>query len=80
MPQTLAPGDTGRLRDCGTNGSFEFAGLPPGEYYAVATARVDLRDLQAFSDLERLRALVRDATAVRVDEGAVASVQLEPPQ
>ncbi len=80
VPQTLAPGDTGWLHECGTGGSFEFAGLPPGEYYAVATTGIDLRDLQGFSDLERLRAVVRDATAVRVDEGAVASVQLKPPR
>ncbi len=80
VPQTLAPGDTGRLRDCGAGGSFEFTGLPPGEYYAVAVVNVDLRNLQELSDLERLRAVVRDATAVRVDEGAVASVHLKPPR
>jgi hypothetical protein len=80
VPQTLAPGDIGWLRDCGAGGTFEFAGLLPGDYYAVAVMSVDLRNLQGFSDLERLRAVVRDATAVRVDEGAVASVQLKPPQ
>jgi hypothetical protein len=80
VPATLAPGDTGWLRECGAGGSFEFAGLPPGEYYAVALTHVDLGGLQAFSDLERLRAVMRDATAVRVDEGAVASVQLKPPR
>ncbi len=80
LPQTLAHGDTGWLRDCGVNGSFEFAGLPPGDYYAVAVIHVDLNSVEAISDLERLRALVRDATAVRVDEGAVASVQLKPPR
>jgi Carboxypeptidase regulatory-like domain len=79
VPQTLAPGDTGWLRDCGQGGSFEFAGLPPGEYYTVAVMSVDLRNLLALSELERLRAVVRDATALRVDEGAVASVQLKPP-
>jgi hypothetical protein len=80
VPQTLAPGDTGWLRDCGAGGSFEFAGLPAGEYYAVAVMSVDLRNLQALSDLERLRTVVRDATTVSVDEGAVASVQLKPPR
>jgi hypothetical protein len=80
VPQTLAPGDGGWLRDCGAGGSFEFAGLAPGEYYAVAVVSVDLRNVQIFSDLERLRVLIRDATAVRVDEGAVASVQLKPPR
>jgi hypothetical protein len=78
VPQTLAPGDTGWLRECGAGGSFEFAGLPPGDYYAVAIAHVDLRALQALSEF--VRAVVRDATPVRVDEGAVASVQLKPPQ
>jgi Carboxypeptidase regulatory-like domain len=80
VPQTLAPGDTGWLHECGAGGSFEFAGLPPGEYYAVAVMSVDLRNLLGLSDLERLRAVVRDATSVRVDEGAVASVQLKPPR
>jgi len=80
LPQTLAPGDTGWLRDCGAGGSFEFAGLPPGDYYAVAIIHVDLNSLQTLSDLERLRVLVRDATAVRVEEGAVASVQLKSPR
>ncbi len=80
VPQTLVPGDTGWLHECGTGGSFEFAGLPPGEYYAVAVASVDLRNLLGLSDLERLRVAIRDATSVRVDEGAVASVQLKPPR
>jgi hypothetical protein len=80
VPQTLAPGDTGWLRECGAGGNFEFAGLPPGDYYALAVMSVDLRNLQRFATLERLPALVRDATAVRLDEGAVASVQLKPPR
>jgi hypothetical protein len=80
VPQNPVPGDTGWLRECGAGGSFEFASLAPGEYYAVAVMSIDLRNLQGFSDLEHLRAVVRDATAVRVDEGAVASVQLKPPQ
>jgi hypothetical protein len=79
VPQTLAPGEKGWVRDCGPGGSFEFAGLPPGEYYALAVMSLDLRNLQAWSGLERLRSLVRDATLVRVDESAVASVQLKPP-
>ncbi len=80
VPQNLVPGDTGWLRGCGAGGSFEFAGLQAGAYYALAIAGLDLRDLQSFSNLDRLRVLVRDATAVRVDEGAVAFVQLKPPQ
>jgi hypothetical protein len=80
VPQTLAAGDTAWLRECGAGGSFEFAGLRPGEYYAIAVMSVDLRNLQTLSDLEHMRVLVRDATAVRVDEGAVASVQLKAPR
>ena len=80
VPQSLAPGDPGWLRDCGAGGSFEFTGLPPGEYYVVALVGAALRNLSVISDLERLRVLARDATAVRVDEGAVASVQLKPPK
>ena len=78
VPQTLAPGETGWLRECGAGESFEFAGVPAGDYYAVALAHVDLRMLQALSEF--LPVAVRDATAVRVDEGAVASVQLKSPR
>lgn len=80
VPQALAVGGVGWLRECGASNAFEFTGLPPGGYYAIAVLNVDLRMLQGFSSLDHLQALVRDATAVRVDEGAVASVQLKPPR
>lgn len=80
VPQTLANGQNGWFRECGAGGSFEFAGIPPGQYYAIAILGVDMRGLQTFADPEHLRVLTRDATSVRVDEGAVASVQLKAPQ
>ena len=78
VPQTLAPGDTGWLHECGAGGGFEFAGLPPGDYYAAALTHVDLRMPQALPEL--LGVAVRDATTVHVDAGAIASIQLKPPK
>jgi hypothetical protein len=79
VPQTLAPGDTGWLHACGAGGSFQFAGLAPGDYYAIAVNNLGLQDLLPLSDIGHLRTIVRDATTVRVEEGAVASVQLKAP-
>jgi hypothetical protein len=79
VPQTLTPGDFGWLSLCGAGGSFKISGLAPGDYYAIALNNVDLRELQSFVGIERLREIVRGATSVRVDEGAVASVQLKAP-
>jgi hypothetical protein len=79
VPQTLTPGDTGWLKACRPGGSCELAGLPPGSYYASALHSFDFRDLESISQVERLRAIVRDAVSVRVDEGGVASVLLKAP-
>lgn len=78
-PESFAPGDMGWLRSCGAGGSFELTGLPPGEYAAIAVNRIDLEKLTSLHDADTLRTILRDATAVRVDEGAVASLQLKPP-
>jgi hypothetical protein len=72
VPQTLAPGDYARVYPCGAGGNFEFAGIPPGNYYAIAVT-------QFKAGIEGLRAIIRDATPVRVEEAAVTSVQLKAP-
>jgi hypothetical protein len=72
VPQTFASGDVGRVYPCGAGGNFELAGIPPGDYYAIAVTQ-----FRAGSDA--LRAITRDATPVRLEEGAVTSVQLKAP-
>ena len=72
VPQTLAPGDVARVYPCGAGGNFELAGIPPGDYYAIAVTGFK-------AGIEALRAISRDATPVRVEEGVVTSVQLKAP-
>jgi len=72
VPQTFASGDVGRVYPCGAGGNFELAGIPPGDYYAIAVTQ-----FRAGSDA--LRAIMRDATPVRVEDGAVTSVHLKAP-
>jgi hypothetical protein len=54
--------------------TFELAGLPPGEYYAIALQQFDS---ETMADAARLRMLVARATSVRVESGSLASVQLK---
>ncbi len=79
VPESLAPGDMGWLLKCGPGGSFELAGMPPGEYAAIAVNNFDFQKLPLLSDIDRLRIIIRDATTVRIEEGAAASVQLKSP-
>ncbi len=79
VPESPAPGDMGWLLKCGAGGSFEVAGLPPGEYAAIAVNNFDFQKLPLLSDIDQLRIVIRDATTVRIEEGAAASVQLKPP-
>ena len=51
-------------------------GIAPGDYYAIAVTKFDL---PFKAGIELLRAITRDATPVRVEEGAVTSVQLKAP-
>ena len=75
-PQTLAPGDIARAYPCGSGGNFELTGIAPGDYFAIAVTKFDL---PFKAGIELLRAITRDATPVRVEEGAVTSVQLKAP-
>jgi len=58
---------------CAPDGTFEFKGLKPGDYSAVAFSRVepDLLDDPAVR-----QAMTRNAVSVRVDPGQSASVEL----
>ena len=60
----------------GADGSFNFTGLPPGEYYAIAVSRFEVKTM---SGLERMREIVRDATTVYLEDGGAASIQLKAP-
>ncbi len=76
VPQTVAPGDVAAVYPSGVGGNFELTGIPPGDYYAIAVTHFDL---QFKSRIEGLRAIMRDATRVRVEEGVITSVQLKSP-
>jgi hypothetical protein len=76
IPQPISPGDSVRVYGCGAGGNFELTGLAPGDYYAIAVTHFD-PPLKA--GIESLRAIARDATQVRVEDGAVTSVQLKAP-
>jgi hypothetical protein len=53
--------------------TFEVAGIPPGNYYAIALDRFDPRTM---AGAVRLRSLMAMATSVKVEQGSAASVQL----
>jgi hypothetical protein len=76
VPQTLSLGDVARVYPCGAGGNFELAGIAPGDYYAVA---VTYFDPPFKTGIEGLRAITRDATPVRIEEGGLISVQLKAP-
>ena len=54
--------------------TFELAGIPPGDYYAIALDHFDPRTM---AEAVRLRSLMPRATSVRVNSGSTASVQLK---
>ena len=54
--------------------TFELAGIPPDEYFAIALNRFDARTM---SDAVRLRSMMPMATSVHIEQGSVASVQLK---
>lgn len=54
--------------------TFELAGMPPGEYFAIALDRFDARTM---SDALRLRSMMPMATSVRIEQGSTASVRLK---
>ena len=60
---------------CGAGGSFEFAGLRPGNYYACAFTRVG--DSYLLQDIPFARAMQQRATRVKVEKGQTAGVELK---
>jgi hypothetical protein len=72
FPQSVT--GIGYSTQVGMEKTFELAGIPPGDYYAVALDRFDARTM---SDALRLRGLLPRATGVRVEQGSTASVQLK---
>jgi hypothetical protein len=76
VPQTVSPGDIVQVYPCGAGGNFELAGIAPGDYYAIAVTRFDGPSRNA---IEGVHAIMRDATPVRVEDGAVTSAHLKAP-
>ncbi|MGH9646548.1 MAG: carboxypeptidase-like regulatory domain-containing protein, partial [Bryobacteraceae bacterium] len=58
----------------GAGGSFELAGIPRGDYYAIALDRFDPRTM---AEAIRLRSLLPLATSVKVESGSDTSVKLQ---
>jgi len=76
VPQAVATGDVAAVYPSGAGGNFDLTGIPPGDYYLIAVTHFD-RPFKTGSEV--LRAISRDATPVRVEDGAVASVHLKAP-
>jgi len=57
----------------GAGKTFELAGIPPGDYYAIALDHFDPRTM---AEAVRLRSLMPWATSVRTEPGSVTTVQL----
>jgi protocatechuate 3,4-dioxygenase beta subunit len=72
-PKRFGAGDTGLSAACGKGGSFEIGGLAPGEYYAIALARFDAKEM---ADTAHLIAVSTRATSVRVEESSSELLQL----
>jgi len=72
FPQNLTGG--GYLIQSGAEGTFELAGIPSGNYYAIA---LDGFDPRTMGDPAHLRDLIPRATSVRVEQGSTASVLLK---
>jgi hypothetical protein len=71
IPQTYAAGagaEFVRLVKCSPDGTFEIGGLPPGSYNALA--------LENAPDATALLSLSTQASSVRVEEGATATLEL----
>lgn len=54
--------------------TFQLAGIPPGNYHAIALDRFDPRTM---AEAVRLRSLMPLATSVRMEQGSATSVQLK---
>ena len=74
VPPSMAAGDLVRLSACNRDNSFEFDGLPPGDYYAAAVSDFNY---QTMASEESVRGIMRDAVSVHLDDGAAATVQLK---
>lgn len=72
FPQSFT--GTGYYAQSGARRSFELAGVPPGDYYAISLDQFDPRTMTI---AVRLRSLMPMATSVRAEQGSTASVQLK---
>jgi hypothetical protein len=72
FPQSFT--GVGYSTQSGMDKTFELAGIPPGDYSAIALDRFDPRTM---ADALRLLSLAPRATGVRVEQGSTASVLLK---
>ena len=72
IPQTIT--GIGYSTHSSIDKTFELAGLPPGDYYAIALEHFDP---PAMAEVVRLRSLLPRATSVRVESGSVGSLELK---
>ncbi|HYV61140.1 MAG TPA: carboxypeptidase-like regulatory domain-containing protein [Bryobacteraceae bacterium] len=72
FPQSVT--GIGYYTQSGARGNFDLAGVPPGDYYAIALDQFDPRTM---TGAVRLRSLMPMATSVKIEQGSAASVQLK---
>jgi hypothetical protein len=72
FPQSFT--GVGYFAQNGARRRFELAGVPPGDYYAIALDHFDPRTM---AEAVRLRSLMPRASSVRIEQGSATSVQLK---
>jgi len=72
FPQSVS--GIGYYAQSAANKTFEVAGIPPGNYYAIALDHFDSRTM---ADSIRLRSLMPMATSVKVEQGSAATLKLK---
>jgi hypothetical protein len=72
FPQSVT--GTGYYAQSAADKTFEVAGIPPGDYYAIGLDHFDPRTM---ADAIRLRSLMPMATSVKIEQGSGASLKLK---
>ena len=77
LPQQIQTVAFGRVVRCKPDGTFDMAGVVPGDYFAVAVDRLDSRN-PAFFDPAFISKVASVGVRVRVDQGPGSPIQLKP--
>jgi hypothetical protein len=79
LPQQVRTLAFARMARAKPDGTFEIAGVVPGDYYAVAVGRLDrMRPDSALRDPAFLSLIATIGVRVRVDQSAASPIQLKP--